>query len=73
MQKKYKITKQEAEYFIFSDKVSNNAYNIEKSKINILMNNGDVVDITTASDQFNIDAFSKKVEKYFLCCPKSIL
>ena len=73
MQKKYKITKQEAEYFIFSDKVSNNTYNIEKSKINILMNNGDVVDITTASDQFNVDALSRKVEKYFLCYPKSIL
>ena len=73
MQKKYKITKQEAEYFIFSDKVSNNTYNIEKSKINILMKNGDVVDITTASDQFNINALSKKVEKYFLCYPKSIL
>ena len=47
--------------------------NIEESKINILMKNGDIVDITTASDQFNIDALSKKVEKYFLCCPKSIL
>ena len=73
MQKKYKITKHEAEYFIFSDKVSNNTYNIEKSKINILMKNGDVVDITTASDQFNIDALSRKVEKYFLCYPKSIV
>ena len=36
---------------------------IEKSKINILMKNGDVVDITTASDQFNIDALSKKIKK----------
>lgn len=72
IQKKYKITKQEAKYFIFSDKVSNNTYNIEKSKINILMKNGDVIDITTASDQFNIDALSKKVEKYFLCYPDSI-
>ena len=73
MQKKYKITKQDAEYFIFSDKVSNNTYNIEKSKINILMKNGDVIDITTASDQFNIDVLSRKVKKYFLCYPKSIL
>ena len=73
IQKKHSITKKEAEYLIFSDKVSNNTYSIEKSKINILIKNGDVVDITTASDQFNIDALSKKVEKYFLCYPESIL
>ena len=73
IQNKYSITKREAEYLIFSDKVSNNTYSIEKSKINILMKTGDVVDITTASDQFNIDALSKKVEKYFLCYPESIL
>lgn len=72
MQKKFKITKLEADYFIFSDKISNNTYNTEKSKINILMKNSDVVEITTASDQFNIDALSQKVKKYFLCYPKSI-
>ena len=66
----YNITKQEAEYFIFSNKVSNSTYNIEKANINILMKNGDVIDITSASDQFNIDALSKTINKYFLCYPK---
>ena len=65
--------KEVRKYFIFSDKVSNNTYNIEKSKINILMKNGNIVDITTASDQFNIDALNRKVEKYFLCYPQSII
>jgi hypothetical protein len=37
------------------------------------MKNGNVIDITSASDQFNIEALSKKVEKYFLCYPQTIL
>jgi len=66
----YNITKQEAEYFIFSDKVSNSTYNIEKANINILMKNGDVIDITSASGQFNIEALKRTINKYFLCYPK---
>ena len=63
-------SKEEAEFFIFSYKISNSTYNVEKSNINILMKNGDVIDITAASDQFNIDALNKTVNKYFLCYPK---
>ena len=66
----YNITKKEAEYFIFSDKISNSTYNIEKANINILMKNGDVIDITSASGQFNIEALKKTISKYFLCYPK---
>ena len=73
MNQKYNCTKQEAKYFIFSNKVSNSAYNIEDTNINILMKNGDIVDIASASDQFNIKSLSKKVEKYFLCYPETIL
>ena len=71
--KKNNCSKEEAKYFIFSHKVSNSTYNVEKSNINILMKNGDIVDITSASDQFNIDALSKTVNKYFLCYPKNSL
>jgi len=70
IQEQFNISKKEAEYFVFSDKVSNSTYNIEKANINILMKNGDVIDITAASDQFNIEAISKRVNKYFLCYPK---
>ena len=34
------------------------------------MKDGDVIDITTASDHFNIEALKKTVNKYFLCYPK---
>ncbi|MBT5090759.1 MAG: HD domain-containing protein, partial [Flavobacteriales bacterium] len=55
----HNTTKQEVEYFIFSDKISNSTYNIEKANINILMKNGYVIDIASASDQFNIEALKK--------------
>ena len=70
--KKYKISTAEAHYFVFSKKVSNNTYNIEKANINILIKDGTIRDITEASDQFNIDALSKTVNKYFLCYPGSL-
>ena len=66
----FNITKHESKYFIFSDKVSNSTYNVEKANINILMKNGDVIDITSASGQFNIEALKKTINKYFLCYPK---
>jgi len=67
--KRNKISNEEAQYFIFSNKVSNSTYNIKKSNINILMKTGEVIDITSASDQFSIDALNKTVNKYFLCYP----
>jgi len=31
------------------------------------MKNGDVIDITLASDQFNIKVLNKTISKHFLC------
>jgi len=67
--KREKISTAEAHYFVFSKQVSNSTYNIEKANINILIKNGTIKDITEASDQFNIDALSRTVNKYFLCYP----
>jgi HD superfamily phosphohydrolase len=67
---KYQISDEEVSYLVFTDKVSNNAYQYSKTHINILMKNSEVKDITDASDQFNIDALSKTVNKYFLCYPR---
>jgi hypothetical protein len=72
MQKEHNISRYEASYFVFSDKVSNRLYNVDENKINILMKTGEIVDISRASDQFNINVFERKVEKYFLCYPKSL-
>ena len=64
-----KCSNKEAEYFIFSNKISNSTYNIQQSNINILMKDEKILDITLASDQFDIKVLNKTVNKYFLCYP----
>jgi HD superfamily phosphohydrolase len=67
---KYNISETDAEYFVFTEKISNLAYESKRQKIKILQNSGKVVDIIKASDQFNIKALSKSVTKYYICYPK---
>ena len=69
----FNITDEEVEYLVFTQKVSNNTYQHSKTHINILMKNGEIKDITDASDQFNVDALSKTVNKYFLCFPEIVI
>ena len=66
----FNITDEEVNYLVFTKKVSNNTYQNSKTQINILMKNGEIKDITDASDQFNVDTVSKTVNKYFLCFPE---
>ncbi len=66
----YNVSQHEASYFVFSDSISNQAYHSEKQRIQILQKSGRVVDISKASDQFNIKALSKPIVKYYLCYPK---
>jgi HD superfamily phosphohydrolase len=70
--KKYKITKKEASYFVFTENVNNSAYNSSKFQIHILQKDGSLIDVAKASDQLNLKMLSKKVTKYFLCYPKGI-
>ena len=72
VQKKYKLSKQEAEYFVFSQAVTNDAYRPDKIRINILYKDGKIDDIARASDQGYITALQKTVKKYFLCYPKEV-
>ena len=60
----------EIDYYVFSGEVQNQAYNSKESPIKVLLKNGEVVDVVTASDHLNIQALSKPVVKYFLCVPK---
>ncbi|WCO03114.1 HD domain-containing protein [Psychroserpens ponticola] len=68
---KYNITEEEAQYFVFIDSISNQAYQSKLQTIKILQKSGKVVDIAKASDQFNIKALSKPVTKYYICYPKA--
>lgn len=70
---KYKISKAETAYFVFTDAISNYAYKLDDGNILILMNNGKTCDITQASDNLNLQALAKPVEKYILCYTKDLV
>ncbi|WP_435132020.1 HD domain-containing protein [Formosa sp. A9] len=70
LMEKYNISAAEAEYFVFTGEISNQAYQQQGQRINILHKSGKIEDIVKASDQLNLKALSKPVTKYFICYPK---
>ena len=71
LQQQYKISREEANYFVFEGEVSNLAYEETKEdNINILYKNGKTSDVIKASDQLNLGALTKPVVKYYICYPK---
>jgi HD superfamily phosphohydrolase len=71
--KKYRLNDDEIDYYVFNDVTSNYTYQPGNENIGILYKNGEVKDITQASDHLNINLLSKPTTKYFLCYPKSIV
>lgn len=69
----YGISEKEAAFFIVTGEVENSAYKTNNVKINILMNDGRVVDIAEAGDQLDVSALSKTVKKYFISYPKNLI
>lgn len=61
------------DYFLIEGSETNNAYNADKDNIHILYKNGEVKNIIEASDNFNLQALTKPVVKYFVCYPKELL
>jgi HD superfamily phosphohydrolase len=71
--KKYGVNEEEVEYFVFTDVISNNAYKVNDAKIGILMKDRTVTDIMVASDNSNLEALARTVEKYILCYTKDLV
>ena len=67
--KQFDISNEDLDYMVYSQLLSNNAYNSSKQNIMLLKKNGDIVDLPSASDNLNISALAQPVEKYFLCFP----
>lgn len=70
IKKRLKLSDKDADYFVLTGTVANDAYRADKIRINILSKDGIISDITEASDQLNIDVLAKTVKKYYLCYPK---
>jgi len=73
VKKMLNLSNHEATFFVFSDVLTNNAYNSEKENINLLFKSGQVVDLSIASDNLNISALAKPVNKYALFYPSENL
>jgi hypothetical protein len=69
----YNIPSEDADYFVFSDKVENSTYSSDSVNINILMKDGQIMDIAEVSDQYDLKTLTQKVTKYFLCYPKELV
>lgn len=69
--KKFNTFRSETAYLFSHGTVSNEAY-AEGHHINVLMRNGELLDIAQASDLPNIKAISKIVKKNYLCWPKNV-
>jgi uncharacterized protein len=65
-------TEDESRYFIFGGEIANRAYNSSEERINILLKNGEVIDIREASDQMRLSILSESTRKYFFCYPKEL-
>lgn len=68
---KFKISLEEASYFVFDGEISNQAYTLKKEQINVLYKTGKIQNIVKASDHLNLKALTKPVIKYFICHPKN--
>ena len=67
-----RLSPDEGKYFVFTDVISNRAYNAGDSNINILLKNNTTIDIAKASDLSNLESLDKTVKKHILCYPRII-
>jgi HD superfamily phosphohydrolase len=65
-----KIDQKLADYYVFTDTISNLAYAPDSPEVKILLKNGKTADISTVSDMFDHRFLSERITKYFLCYPK---
>ncbi len=69
----YRISADEAAYFVFTDTIRNNAYRAGDGNIRILMKDNTIKDIAEASDHGSLGTLTKTVRKYIFCYTKNLL
>lgn len=68
----FQVSDDELQYYVFTQEIQNSAYDSHNDPIKILMKTGEISDIAEASDLSNLEALSKKVQKFVLCYPKEL-
>ncbi len=69
---RFDVDEDDASYFVFTDTIKNNAYRSGDGSIQILMKDGNIIDIAQASDNSNLEALAKTVKKYIFCYLKEL-
>ena len=65
---KIEITADEARHYMMSiNTLQKDMYNVEDDSIKVLYKNGEIKDISEASELLNVQLLSKKIRKYYLC------
>ncbi len=67
---KLNIGKEETDYFVFTNTISNLAYTPDAPEVRILLKSGETAYISAVSDMFDHRFLSERITKYFLCYPK---
>lgn len=66
----YKISLEDAKWFVFEGEISNVAYNAKNQPIKVLLKSNKVKNLSKVSEHLNLKTMSKPVIKYYLCHPK---
>ena len=65
---KMNITSEEAQHYLMSiNTIQKDMYSVDDDSISILYKNGEIRDISKASELLNVQLLSKKIRKYYLC------
>ena len=64
---KMDISYEDAHYLMSLNTIQKDMYNVDDDKIQILYKNGEIRDISEASELLNVQLLSKKIRKYYLC------
>ena len=64
---KMAIPLEDAHYMMSLNTIQKDMYNVDDDSITILYNNGEIRDISEASELLNVQLLSKKIRKYYLC------
>jgi uncharacterized protein len=70
--KTHNLNSEEVKYFVFQTSMTNNAYDTKNDEIKILYKDGQLLNITEASDNYNIQSLSSEVKKHYLFYPADL-
>ena len=69
---RYQVGYEDAPFFIASGVVENRAYDPNFSTINVILRNGESVDVTKASGRLALQYLAEPTRKFYLCYPKAL-